>query len=226
MSAVAALAVVSPFAYVAVSELATDTQAAPQHREFVRASLVGDLPDELVSALSQGLSQFGINLPQIPGLSGFGGSGLTSPGLASPGLTSPSYLTPGATTAPGLYGPGAVPSATSPGLTDPGLTNPGLTSPAGLDPSLSSPGLTSPGDMPSTTPTGLDPGADGTYPILGDPSLGAAPSSSGGIVNDVMNAAQQLGVGQAIDLLKGAITQAAQSTAPAAAVPPAPAPSI
>ena len=223
MSAVAALAVVSPFAYVAVSELAADTTAAPQHREFVRASLVGDLPDELMSALSQGLSQFGINLPPIPGLSGLGGSGLTSPGLTSPGLTNPSLVTPGATTAPGLYGPGAVPSTTSPGLTDPGLSNPSLTSPGGLDPSLTSPDLTNPGDMPITTPSGLDPGTDGTYPILGDPSLGAAPSSSGGIVNDVMGAAQQLGVGQVIDLLKGAITQASQNAAPAAAaVPPAP----
>ena len=72
--------------------------------------------------------------------------------------------------------------------------------------------------MPITTPTGLDPGADGTYPIIGDPSSlgGGAPSGgsggSGGLVNDVMQAANQLGASQAIDLLKGlimpAITQA------------------
>ncbi|MBV9318567.1 MAG: hypothetical protein JO106_01420, partial [Mycobacterium sp.] len=239
MSAVAALAVASPFAYVAVCDVVADTDSAPQHREFVRAAVITDLPGELMSALSQGLSQFGINLPPIPGLSGGGSSamtspgltspglmspgltspGLTSPGLTSPGLTSPGLTSPGTTAAPGLLTPGAVPPATGSGLTDPGLTDPALTSPVGT-------GLTD----PSGIPVGLDPGADGTYPILGDPSLGAAPSSSGGIVNDLMSAAQQLGVGQAIDLLKGAITQASQNAAPAAAavppVPPVPAPTI
>jgi hypothetical protein len=73
--------------------------------------------------------------------------------------------------------------------------------------------------VPITTPTGLDPGADGTYPILGDPSsLGGGGAGtggsggSGGLVNDVMQAANQLGATQAIDLIKGlimpAITQA------------------
>jgi hypothetical protein len=46
---------------------------------------------------------------------------------------------------------------------------------------------------------------------------------SGGLVGDVMSAAQQLGAGQAIDLLKGmvmpSITQAIQSTNAAAAAP-------
>ena len=51
----------------------------------------------------------------------------------------------------------------------------------------------------------MDPGAGGTYPILGDPSLGAAPAQSGGLVSDMMSAANQLGAGQAIDLLKGMI---------------------
>ena len=32
----------------------------------MQAALVTDLPGELMSALSQGLSQFGINLPPMP----------------------------------------------------------------------------------------------------------------------------------------------------------------
>jgi hypothetical protein len=64
----------------------------------------------------------------------------------------------------------------------------------------------------------VDAGADGTYPILGDPSTlgGASPvggagtggGASGGLVNDVMQAANQLGAGQAIDLLKGMVMPA------------------
>ncbi|MEZ0363522.1 hypothetical protein ACAG26_07430 [Mycobacterium sp. pUA109] len=298
MSAVAALAVSSPFAVVAVSDL-TD---APQHDQFVQAAVVTDLPNELMSALSQGLSQFGINLPPVP--TGLGGSsagaypgmspGLTSPGLTSPGLTSPG-ATPGLTspgltspaatpglTDPSLATPGATPGLTSPGLTDPGLTDPGLTNPAGTLPGATTPGLTSPAGMPGattpgltspagmpgattpgltsptglpgattpgltdpslggagmgmmgpnevpiTTPVGLDPGMGGTYPILGDPSMGGMPATggaSGGLVSDVMSAANQLGAGQAIDLLKGmvmpAISQAAQGAGGAAAAPAA-----
>lgn len=275
-SAVAALAVASPFAAVAVSVLAAH-DTAPQHREFVAAASMTDLPNELISALSQGLSQFGVNLPPVPGFGGASSSmpmtspgmypdtmspGLTSPGL-SPGLTSPG-LSPGLTspglTSPGLYDPSlATPSLgtpgvtttsglTSPGLTTPplgtpglgttGLTSPGLTSPGLTSPGLTSPGLTSPGllgpdtgllgsgDMPLTSPVGLDPGLDGTYPILGDPSLGMpASGGSGGVVSDLMSAANQLGAGQAIDLLKGlvmpSIAQAAQGAAPAAAAAPA-----
>jgi hypothetical protein len=68
----------------------------------------------------------------------------------------------------------------------------------------------------------------GTYPILGDPSIGmpmAPAASSGGIISDLSSAANQLGVGQAIDLLKGivmpGITQAMQGAASAAAAAPA-----
>ncbi|MDX6522233.1 MAG: hypothetical protein QOF08_2838, partial [Gaiellales bacterium] len=70
---------------------------------------------------------------------------------------------------------------------------------------------------PSEVPISADPGADGTYPILGDPSTlgggsGGGSGASGGLVNDVMQAANQLGAGQVMDLLKGvmmpAITQA------------------
>ncbi len=81
--------------------------------------------------------------------------------------------------------------------------------------------------MPISSPLGLDPGLDGTYPILGDPLLSPAPAStgSGGIVSDLMSAADQLGAGQAIDLLKGvlipSIMQAAQGGAAAAAAPAA-----
>ncbi|PQM49640.1 Exported repetitive protein [Mycobacterium talmoniae] len=171
MSAVAALAVSSPFAVVAVSDL-TD---APQHDQFVQAAVVTDLPNELMSALSQGLSQFGINLPPVP--TGLGGAstggypgmspGLTSPGLTSPGLTSPG-ATPGLTspgltspaatpglTDPSLATPGATPGLTSPGLTDPGLTDPGLTNPAGTLPGATTPGLTSPAGMTGATTPGL-----------------------------------------------------------------------
>jgi hypothetical protein len=311
MSAVAALAVASPFAYVAVCNLSADTKPAPQHREFVRAAGMTDLPGELMSALSQGLSQFGVNLPPVPSLTGTTSPGLTSPGLTSPGLTSPGLTSPGLTspgltspgltspglTSPGLTSPGlATPGLTTPGLTTPGLTSPGLTTPgltpgatpgltpgatSGLtpattpgltpgatpgltDPSLTSPGLTSPGGLtpgltnpagfdpsssalpnpseyPISDPIGLDPGAGGTYPILGDPSLGAAPAAtsggSGGLVSDLMSAANQLGAGQAIDLLKGlvmpGITQAmhganpaAAAAAPAAAAPAAAIPGL
>ena len=74
----------------------------------------------------------------------------------------------------------------------------------------------------------------GTYPILGDPSLGmpmAPVESSGGIIGDLSSAANQLGVGQAIDLLKGVlvpgITQAMQgAAASAAAAPVAAAPAV
>ncbi|QZH61633.1 hypothetical protein K1X22_07890 [Mycolicibacterium farcinogenes] len=130
MSAVAAVAVASPVALVAMSQLSP----APQEREFTQAALVTDLPGELMSALSQGLSQFGINLPPMPTslLTGssptptLGSPTLTSPGLASPGLTSPGL------TAPGLTAPG-MPSQ---GLTAPGLASPdaALTSPNGLSP--------------------------------------------------------------------------------------------
>jgi hypothetical protein len=72
----------------------------------------------------------------------------------------------------------------------------------------------------------LDPGAAGTYPILGDPSLGASPAPSGGLVSDMMSAANQLGAGQAIDLLKGMILPGLQNAAHGAAapVPPPPVP--
>jgi hypothetical protein len=289
MSAVAALAVASPVAVVAMSDLSQDA-AEPQHREFVQAALITDLPTELLGALSQGLSQFGINLPPMPTglLTGSGASssltspgltspgltapGLTSPGLTAPGLTSPGLTSPGLTapslTSPGLTAPGlTTPGLTTPGLTTPGLTTPGLTTPsattpglsvppvtatgpsltdAGLanpaltNPALTSPGLTTPGlttpisnstglgipgasEIPISDPIGLDPSA-GMYPILGDPSLGmpaAAPAASGGLLGDLSSAAQTLGAGQAIDLLKGmvmpAITSAMQNAAPAAA---------
>src|ERR1700753_3253563 len=105
MSAVAALAVPSPVAVVALSGLSTSTVAAPQHREFVAADLSTDLPNQLIGALTQGLSQFGVNLPPLP------------PGLLS-GAGAPSAST--------LTSPLTSPGLTSPGLTAPGLTNPGL----------------------------------------------------------------------------------------------------
>jgi hypothetical protein len=80
---------------------------------------------------------------------------------------------------------------------------------------------------------GLDP-TSGTYPILGgDPSLGlgvpAASSGGGGLLGDINSAADSLGAGQAIDLLKGmvmpmitgAIQKSAAAAIPAAAAAPA-----
>ena len=285
MSAVAALAVASPVAVAAISELPANN-AQPQHRQFVQAALITDLPGELISALSQGLSQFGVNLPPMPtGMltgspaaspvltsPGLGATGLTSPlspGLgATPGLTAPTAaagLTPGlgvpstpaSPSAPGLSVPpinATTPSLSPTSLTDPLNTNPGLTgatpgltspltpslaTPAGLGtpglgtPGLGATGLGAPGEVPITAPIGLDPMA-GTYPILGgDPGLGlgapAATSGSGGLIGDLSSAANQLGAGQAIDLLKGmvmpaiqsAIKQAAPAAAPGAAAAPA-----
>lgn len=292
-SAVAALAVVSPFAVSAISDM---TKPAPQPREFQSAAMVTDLPNELMSALSQGLSQFGINLPAMPtSLTGADAGmpaaltapgSLASPGLTSPGLTSPA-LTPGLTSpalTPGLTTPalGTDPAAAATALTDPALTNPALTEPAlptpggpaglpGLagdataaaNPALTNPALTSPtgalpgglttppvagldalgttpisnaaglpapGEVPISAPIGLD--SAGTYPILGgDPGLGlgampAASTGGGGLFGDLSSAAQQLGAGQAIDLLKGVVMPMITSAmkAPAAAVPPAPVP--
>ncbi len=268
-SAFAALAVASPFAYIAVCDLTA--KPAPQHHEFVRAASMTDLPGELMGALTQGLSQFGVSLPPIPSLTGatspsslpglgspdlaspgltspgLTSPGLTSPGLASPGLTSPGLTTPGLTSpglttpgltpgaAPGLTTPGLTPGAT-PGATTPGLSTPGLTSPGLTSPGLTSPnalgatgagGLSSPSELPISDPVGLDP-SSGTYPILGDPNVGAAPAAapSGGLVSDMMSAANQLGAGQAIDLLKGMILPQLQNAAHGAAapVPPPPVP--
>lgn len=272
MSAVAALAVASPVAVVALSDMSTTNAAAPQHREFVQAALVTDLPNELLGALSQGLSQFGVNLPSgilgggapsaatltSPGLTapGLTAPGLTAPGLTTPGLTTPGLTTPGLTT-PGLTTPGlTTPGLTTPGLTTPGLTTPGLTTPGLTDAGLTNPALTSPtatvpglttpaantglglgvpgaGEVPIASPVGLDP-TSGTYPILGgDPSLGlgapAASSGGGGLLGDINSAADSLGAGQAIDLLKGmvmpmitgAIQKSAAAAIPAAAAAPA-----
>jgi hypothetical protein len=240
MSAVAALAVASPVAAVAVAELATSPAPAPQQREFIQASLITDLPNEIMSALSQGLAQFGINLPPLPSLTGSTpttglGSALTNPGLGTttpstglfPGLTSSPATTPltdSALTSSTLTDPALTPltSPSTPGLTIPpaGTPNPLLTSPT--VPSTV-PGLGLPTEQPITAPAGVD----GTYPLLGADPLASMPSSStggGGLISDLSSAAQQLGVGQVIDLIKGmvmpSITSAVQS-AQAAATPAA-----
>ncbi len=147
MSAVGALAVATPVA--ALSVIGLSSQPSAEHREFTRAAVVTDLPNEILSALQQGLSQFGINLPPLPtGLSPAGAQpvqtgplspGLTTPALTTPGLTTPALTTPGLTT-PALTTPGlTTPALTTPGLTTPALTTPGLTTPA-----LTTPGLTTP----------------------------------------------------------------------------------
>ena len=58
--------------------------------------MITDLPSELMSALSQGLSQFGINLPPMPtGLLTGSDAGMPTT------LTAPGGLAPGPLTAPG-----------------------------------------------------------------------------------------------------------------------------
>src|ERR1700755_2044772 len=106
MSAVAALAVASPCAYILVYE-STAGNKPPEHHEFKQAAVITDLPGELMGALTQGLSQFGINLPPVPALGGTSGAstGVTSPGLGSPSLGSPSLGTAGLGTT-GLTGTG------------------------------------------------------------------------------------------------------------------------
>ena len=249
MSAVGAMAVATPFAVIGAITLSS--HPAPEQREFTRAAVVTDLPNEILSALQQGLSQFGINLPPLPtGLSPAGAQpvqsgplapmlttpSLTSPGLTTPGLTTPGLTAPGLTT-PGLTTPGAsaIPSLTDPGLTAPGLTTPGLTTPQiGATPGLTMPStgiIGLPTEQPISAPLGP---VAGTYPILGDPSLGfpAPQAASTGIIGDLSSAANQLGVGQAIDLLKGVvmpgITQAMQGAAASAAsaAPVAAAPAV
>ena len=246
MSAVAALAVASPAAVVAMSDLSESIKPPTQHRQFVQAAMITDLPNELMSALSQGLSQFGINLPPMPTslLTGSGSSMPTT--LTSPGLGTAPLTTPGLGMSP-LTTPGLSPTAAAPALTDPALSNPALTSPTaatGLTPGLATPGLTTPttgvdpalaspissaaalpapGEVPISAPIGLDPAA-GTYPILGDPSLAMAPaatSGSGGLLGDLSSAANQLGAGQAIDLLKGVLMPAIMSAIKPAGAPAA-----
>jgi len=256
MSAVAALAVASPAAVVAMSDLSESIKPPTQHRQFVQAAMITDLPNELMSALSQGLSQFGINLPPMPTslLTGSGSSmptTLTSPGLGTAPLTTPGLgMSP--LTTPGLSPTAAAPALTDPALSNPALSNPALSNPAltsptaatGLTPGLATPGLTTPttgvdpalaspissaaalpapGEVPISAPIGLDPAA-GTYPILGDPSLAMAPaatSGSGGLLGDLSSAANQLGAGQAIDLLKGVLMPAIMSAIKPAGAPAA-----
>jgi hypothetical protein len=273
MSAVAALAVASPCAYFLVYE-STAGNKPPEHHEFKQAAVMSDLPGELLGALSQGLSQFGINLPPVPALSGNSGTttGLTSPGLgttglgttglgttglgttglpsmgmtpATPGLattgalpTTPGALptTPGALpTTPGALPttPGALPTMPGAGM-NPALSNPSLTSPAGIAPGLGGTEVPIGALQTGAAPAGLDPspGADGMYPILGDPStlgsgsplgtggLGGGGNGGGGLVNDMMQAANQLGAGQAIDLLKGLVMPAIMQGVHGGAVAP------
>jgi GLTT repeat (6 copies) len=275
MSAVAALAVASPFAV----SIFNAGKPAPEHQEFVQAALVTDLPGEIMSALQSSLSQFGVVVPNLPsGLTGSPStpSALTTPGsLTTPGLTAPpaTAAMPGTATMPGTAATPGVPdpASTTPGLTTPGLTTPGLTAPGLTDQALSNPALTNPtapgaapaglttppvgtnpaltsptgavpgltgvpGEVPISAPLGPDP-ATGTYPILGDPSLGAlgspaAAAPSGGLLGNLDSVVSQLGGTQAIDLLKGvvvpSIMQAIKGAVPGApgAAAPAAAPTI
>ena len=205
MSAVAALAVASPFAVTAVSDLTAASKPAPEQHDFVQAAMVTDLPGEIMSALQSSLSQFGVVVPNMP--SGIMGAGApTTPALG--GLTAPA-TTPGLT-APGLTGPGLT-APTAAGLTDPSLANPALTPgtapglppttptnpaipglttpPAGLTtPGLTPAGLTTPGLTPGglTAPTGVNPAltsplgaANGLTGVPGEVPIGAPVGGDG-----------------------------------------------
>jgi hypothetical protein len=281
MSAVAALAVASPFAVSAASEMTGSETPAPQQHDFVQAAMVTDLPGDVMSALQSSLSQFGIVVPNVPsGILGPSSVGTNPPfpqGAPTPGLTAPT---------PGLTAPAAQGAATNPALTNPALTNPALTNPALTNPAVTNPALTNPALTPATAPapglplagpttpttpttpglttpaigatpatglttpaTGLNPaltstpttatglgapgvpGADplaGTYPILGDPSVGmpSAAPPSGGLLSDLSNAASQLGATQAIDLLKGVVVPSIMQAIKAGAAVPPPAPPV
>ena len=126
--------------------------------------MVTDLPNELMSALSQGLSQFGINLPPMPTgvLTGTGASApttLTSPGL---GHVAADHPRPGTSplTTPGL---GTTP-LTTPGLTTTPLTTPGVDLAPATVPGLGVTPSTAPDrhavDGPSADPAVAERGAD------------------------------------------------------------------
>ena len=181
MSAVAAVAVASPFAVTAVTALTASPQPAPEKHDFVQAAMVTDLPGEIVSALQSSLSQFGIVVPNIPsGILRPASTPASSPLPSSGGLPA----TPGSLTAPGL-------TATTPGLTATPTprftapTTPPITSPTSVlgDTALANPGLT-PGTATLTAPsvTATPPGLI-TPPTPIDPAmtspLGAAPGLTG-----------------------------------------------
>ncbi|MBF9519458.1 hypothetical protein KC238_13650 [Mycobacteroides chelonae] len=98
--------------------------------------------------------------------------------------------------------------------------------PALTDPAASTAGLTSPGgEVPITPNPALGTGL--TNPALADPSLAGlgTPSALGGgsglgggssLISDAMGAVNQLGITQAVDLIKGAIPAAASAAAPPA----------
>ena len=113
MSAVAALAVASPVAVVALSDLSASTNAAPSIASSSRPRSITDLPNELIGALSQGLSQFGVNLPPLP-------TGLLT-GSPAP---RPTLAARTRHPRPDLAGPDRSGAHRRPGLTAPGLTTP------------------------------------------------------------------------------------------------------
>jgi hypothetical protein len=217
MSAVAALAVASPFAVTVVSEMTASSQPAPQQHDFVQAAMVTDLPSDIMSALQSSLSQFGIVVPNMSSITGPASTPASS--ALTPGLTTPA--TPGLTTpaTPGLTTP-ATPGLTTPAsLTDPSVTNPALT-PAttpgttpGLTPGTSTtPGLTTPATGLTTPSTGLNPALTSpvaattpgltdtpgevpiSYPILGDPSLATPGLGAAGLATPANSAAPSGGL--------------------------------
>jgi hypothetical protein len=183
MSAVAALAVASPFAVTAAAEMTASGPPAPQQHDFVQAAMMTDLPGDVMSALQSSLSQFGIVVPNVPsGILGPSSVGSNPPfpqGAPMPGLTAP---TPGLTTqAPGLTPP-APGALNNPALTNPALTNPALTNPALTNPALTNPAVTNPAVMPATSPApGLPPGTPTgpTVPGLTTPPTGLTTPAAG-----------------------------------------------
>jgi hypothetical protein len=173
MSAVAALAVASPFAVTAVSESMAQSAPVPEEHEFVQAAMITDLPGEIMSALQSTLSQFGIPIPTMPSI--FGSNNTTTSTMMPGGL--PNMGTP--TVLPTM----GMPSTPLTALNTPGLasvsdiTNPALNSPV----TTTTPEMvttTTPGLVTTTTPAGTTTAPTGLFtpnvPTLTSPATGAS----------------------------------------------------
>ena len=227
MSAVAALAVASPVAVVAVTELSGEYEArTPAPR--VRPGLPDHRPAQraVVGAVAGAVAVRHQRAPDAEPADRFRlVDACDADAGAAPPLTAHRASPP-----PRRARPHRVPPCRAPphaALTGTDLTNPALTNPPPPNPALTSPTGETPGL--TTAPTGHRPGAHADLHRRpagphrgadlgtdragrhlpdhgGDPSLAAMPASTdGGLIGDLSSAAEQLGAGQAIDLLKGMV---------------------
>ncbi len=247
MSAVAALAVASPFAVTAVSESMAQSAPVPEEHEFVQAAMITDLPGEIMSALQSTLSQFGIAIPTMPSI--FGSTDTATSTAMMPGGL-PNLGTPTTPVLPTIGTPSTpltalnTPAPTSV-LEDPNLANPSLTgtvttttpgtlttaTPAGTATALT-PGLVTPNV--NSTLTGSPSGASTLtsempitalsgpdqlgYPVM-DPSLLAVPTTSAPASGGLVSALSNAVSGGASQVidLLKGIIAMATTAAPAAA---------